>query len=948
MKTGSVLYTINGYIAKVTKIENEKLYVEEEYPVTMTSNAGRKLEHLIRKQINVYQLSDIGILLFYEKSDIDKHKNLEVDSKRYMNSDGIIKYFAEKNNKTVNEIKKDEPYGPIITDEDRERIILSYYDESTNKVDDEIFFNMYPNSTCFARMDFDTHFFRKHYEKYLDNHYYDRVYIGKSLYRDLGNGVHIVNWRSPIANFYYDATITSKTSDVYVDVVNKTLLMNPNNVYEYELLLKRNFSSISPLKCNNLYIANNDFFAEGSYDPFLMEVLIEKRSNHKMTDIIKSIQSNQNSIIRENHKSNIIVQGCAGSGKTMILLHRLSYLKYNNFLPNSKFVKVITPNKEFSLFINDLANSLELEDVERITMIDYLWNLCLQYQSLFSIENKKNEYGLNLSKSELEVNADAINFLIGFDIIKNSEIEEKHSNIQMSIEKIYQEKFDEYVLDLNIKFFEDICKKSTVEIFEKSKMTNKDFLEKIYYIAREILPQKQTHLIEKLEKLNAENKISENSIVKINDFKEKIANKRNSVDNLIDSLFQLEIDIKNYFDYCLKNLDEKSSSFIFFSRKARAQSAKRQLLKKLSTSAKFDDLDNWDSDILPQEKHEEYKTVLRQIYNSLKEIVYFVYALDKPNLDKRFNTSYEVISIYRQLSVEDTYDSYENLLSAAEQFKEALLSLERNCETIVEERQIKLAENINSINETKNQLLTSDEKDFVNNIVKKLRYRGSFIVNIFKEKLYDFNETTLNKNAILQLLGLFVLHCGALKNADQMIFIDEGQDYSNFEYFLLRRALGEKATFNVYGDVKQCVNTVNGTLDWENISIESEYKKFEINENYRNSIEITNFVKEELGIKMSPIGISGENPQFIAMEDIELYVKKSVEKNSNVRIAIISNNKKIFNQTFTSETNSIFIGDVIESKGLEFDVVFVNDENMNKNEKYISYTRALSELYIVR
>jgi DNA helicase IV len=148
-----------------------------------------------------------------------------------------------------------------------------------------------------------------------------------------------------------------------------------------------------------------------------MEVLIEKRSNHKMTDIIKSIQSNQNSIIRENHKSNIIVQGCAGSGKTMILLHRLSYLKYNNFLPNSKFVKIITPNKEFSMFINDLANSLELEDIERITMLDYLWNFCLQYQSLFSIENRKNEYGLNFSKSELEVNADAINFLIGLDIL---------------------------------------------------------------------------------------------------------------------------------------------------------------------------------------------------------------------------------------------------------------------------------------------------------------------------------------------------------------------------------------------------------------------------------------------------------------------------------------------------------------------------------------------------
>ena len=67
MKIGTILFTINEYKATVTKVENEKLFVEEEYPVTMTSNAGKKVEHLIRKQINIYQLSDIGILLFYEK-----------------------------------------------------------------------------------------------------------------------------------------------------------------------------------------------------------------------------------------------------------------------------------------------------------------------------------------------------------------------------------------------------------------------------------------------------------------------------------------------------------------------------------------------------------------------------------------------------------------------------------------------------------------------------------------------------------------------------------------------------------------------------------------------------------------------------------------------------------------------------------------------------------------
>lgn len=39
---------------------------------------------------------------------------------------------------------------------------------------------------------------------------------------------------------------------------------------------------------------------------------------------------------------------------------------------------------------------------------------------------------------------------------------------------------------------------------------------------------------------------------------------------------------------------------------------------------------------------------------------------------------------------------------------------------------------------------------------------------------------------------------------------------------------------------------------------------------------------------------------------------------------------------------------VRQAKGLEYDTVFVYDDGMNKNEKYIAYTRALSELYIIQ
>ena len=46
-------------------------------------------------------------------------------------------------------------------------------------------------------------------------------------------------------------------------------------------------------------------------------------------EIIATIQKEQNLIIRRSPKTNIIVQGVAGSGKTTVAMHRISYILYN-------------------------------------------------------------------------------------------------------------------------------------------------------------------------------------------------------------------------------------------------------------------------------------------------------------------------------------------------------------------------------------------------------------------------------------------------------------------------------------------------------------------------------------------------------------------------------------------------------------------------------------------
>jgi len=65
------------------------------------------------------------------------------------------------------------------------------------------------------------------------------------------------------------------------------------------------------------------------YDEFLKE-LIERRTSAEFKNIVFSIQKAQGAIISEPYNQNLIVQGCAGSGKSMILLHRLPILLYDN------------------------------------------------------------------------------------------------------------------------------------------------------------------------------------------------------------------------------------------------------------------------------------------------------------------------------------------------------------------------------------------------------------------------------------------------------------------------------------------------------------------------------------------------------------------------------------------------------------------------------------------
>ena len=195
-----------------------------------------------------------------------------------------------------------------------------------------------------------------------DKEGYNSYYIGKKGDVNL----EIVDWRAPLAVRYYQKSRVSFTI----------------NEYEYRTVLRRALSVKNGrvLSFRNEYLSVRDHLTpeeiagrdeEILFDPYLRSILKDRKDDFTVRDIIETIQEKQFEIITRPERESFVLQGCAGSGKTMILLHRLSYLMYNNESLRPRDVLVITPSDSFNAFIDELSKVLELQKVRTITLRNY-------------------------------------------------------------------------------------------------------------------------------------------------------------------------------------------------------------------------------------------------------------------------------------------------------------------------------------------------------------------------------------------------------------------------------------------------------------------------------------------------------------------------------------------------------------------------------------------------
>lgn len=179
----------------------------------------------------------------------------------------------------------------------------------------------------------------------------ESLYIGRGgISKDATTQV-VIDWRAPVANAYYENGLgpCSYTAP-------------GGNQIDIELKLKRTYE-IEQGRLLDYFesevVANDD----------LLTKYLAKNKQAVLGEIVATIQKEQNEIIRKSPYHNIIVQGVAGSGKTTVAMHRISFILYNyqeRFRPEDFYI--VGSNRILLNYITGVLPDLDVHGVRQMTM----------------------------------------------------------------------------------------------------------------------------------------------------------------------------------------------------------------------------------------------------------------------------------------------------------------------------------------------------------------------------------------------------------------------------------------------------------------------------------------------------------------------------------------------------------------------------------------------------
>ncbi len=204
---------------------------------------------------------------------------------------------------------------------------------------------------------------KQRFTKMLDSPFFGRVdflyegeeepeifYIGIGNFAERPGHVPLVyDWRAPVSGLFYDY---DKGPASY-EAPAGTLAGEITSKWQYKI------------RCGKMVY---QFESDVKIDDEILAAELGSNGEVQLKNIIRTIQKEQNAIIRNTKDRILVIQGSAGSGKTSVALHRIAYLLYHdrNNLKSSDIL-ILSPNSVFSDYISHILPELGEENIREMS-----------------------------------------------------------------------------------------------------------------------------------------------------------------------------------------------------------------------------------------------------------------------------------------------------------------------------------------------------------------------------------------------------------------------------------------------------------------------------------------------------------------------------------------------------------------------------------------------------
>ena len=159
----------------------------------------------------------------------------------------------------------------------------------------------------------------------------------------------IYDWRAPVSGLFYDYDKGPASYEAPAGTIRGEI----SSKWQYKI------------RGGKMIYA---FESDTKIDDEILKQELGNNGDVKLKNIVRTIQKEQNAIIRNTKDKILVIQGAAGSGKTSIALHRIAYLLYHDRKNlKSSNVLVLSPNSVFGDYISHILPELGEENIREMS-----------------------------------------------------------------------------------------------------------------------------------------------------------------------------------------------------------------------------------------------------------------------------------------------------------------------------------------------------------------------------------------------------------------------------------------------------------------------------------------------------------------------------------------------------------------------------------------------------